>query len=55
MITLTKVRNVKKGEAIFRIVLGVVLIVIAFLTSGVAGVVLGLIGLALILTALFGY
>jgi len=55
MFSITKVKNVKRGEAVFRIVLGVVLIVIAFLTSGVAGVVLGLIGLALILTAFFGY
>ena len=55
MFSITKVKNVNKGEAVFRIVLGVVLIVIAFLTSGVAGVVLGPIGLAFILTAFFGY
>jgi predicted phage tail protein len=50
-----KVRNVKRGESIFRIVLGVALIVLAFLVSRLAGIVLGLGGVALILTAFFRY
>ena len=55
MITVTKVKNVKTGEAVFRIVLGVILIALAFLVSGLPGLVLGLIGAAFILTAFFGY
>jgi len=55
MVSITKVKNVKQGEAVFRIVLGVILIVIAFLVSGLTELVLGLIGAAFILTAFFGY
>ena len=55
MVSITKVENVKRGESVFRIVLGVVLIVIAFLVSGVTGLVFGLMGVAFILTAFFGY
>ncbi len=55
MFSITKVKNVKRGEAVFRIVLGVILIVIGFLVSGLTGLVLGLIGAAFILTAFFGY
>jgi predicted phage tail protein len=54
-VPMMKVRNVKRGESIFRIVLGVALIVLAFLVSRLAGIVLGLGGVALILTAFFGY
>ena len=50
-----KVKNVKKEESIFRIVLGVALIVLAFFVSRLAGIVLALAGVALILTAFFGY
>ena len=50
-----KARNLKKGESLFRIALGVALIVLAFLVSRLAGVALGLGGVALILTAFFGY
>lgn len=55
MVSVTKVKNVSRGEAVFRIVLGGALIVFAFVLSGVKGWILGLIGLALILTAFFGY
>ena len=55
MVSITKVKNVKRGEAVFRIVLGAVLIVIALLVSGLTGLVLGLSGVAFILTAFFGY
>ena len=55
MVYMTKVKNVKRGEAVFRTVLGVILIVIGFLVSGLTGLVLGLIGAAFILTAFFGY
>ena len=50
-----RVKNVKRGEAVFRTVLGVILIVIGFLVSGLTGLVLSLIGAAFILTAFFGY
>ena len=55
MVSITKVKNVKRGESVVRIVLGAVLIVVAFLVSGLPGLVLGLIGAAFILTAFFGY
>ena len=55
MVSITKVKNVKRGESVFRIVLGVALIVIAFCASGITGLVLGLIGVAFILTAFLGY
>jgi predicted phage tail protein len=55
MVSLTKVKNVERGEAVFRIVLGAVLFVVAFFVSGLAGLILGLIGAAFILTAFFGY
>ena len=55
MVSITKVKNVKRGEAVFRIVLGAVLIVIAFFVSGLTGLVLGLVGAAFVLTAFFGY
>jgi hypothetical protein len=55
MVSITKVKNVRRGEAVFRIVLGVILIVIAFVVSGLTGLVVGLIGAAFILTAFFGY
>lgn len=48
-------KNVGKGEGIFRLILGAVLIIIAFFASGVSRWILGPIGLVLILTAIFGY
>jgi len=50
-----KMKNVGKGEAIFRFLVGSILIISAFFISGGFRWVLGLIGVALILTAIFGY
>ena len=50
-----RIKNVMGGEAIFRSVIGVILIILAFLISGVFRWVSGLIGVVLILTAIFGY
>lgn len=50
-----KIKNVRGGETIFRSVIGVILIIIAFFISGVFRWVLGLIGVFFILTALIGY
>ena len=50
-----KTKNVGRGEDIFRSAIGVVLTVLAFLISGLSGWILGLIGVAIILTAIFGY
>jgi len=50
-----KVKNVGKGEGIFRLIVGIVLIIIAFFTSGVFPWIVGPIGLVVILTAIFGY
>jgi len=55
MVSMTKVKNVKRGEAVFRFVLGAALTLIGFLVSGLTGLVLGLIGAAFVLTAFFGY
>lgn len=53
--SLVQTKNVGRGEAIFRSVIGVILIILAFFISGVFRCVLGLIGVVIILTALFGY
>jgi hypothetical protein len=50
-----RMMNVGRGERIFRFVAGVILIALAFLVTGVSGLILGLIGMAIILTAIFGY
>ena len=50
----TRMMNVGRGERIFRFVAGIILIALAFL-SGFTGLILGLIGVAIILTAIFGY
>jgi hypothetical protein len=50
-----KVKNVGRGEAIFRSVTGVILIIIAFFVSGAFRWILGLIGVVTVLTAIFGY
>jgi hypothetical protein len=50
-----RMMNVGTGERIFRFVAGVILIALAFLVTGVSGLILGLIGVAIILTAIFGY
>ncbi len=50
-----RMMNVGKGERIFRLVIGAVLIVLAFLISGLTGWILALIGVGIIPTAVFGY
>jgi hypothetical protein len=50
-----RMMNVGRGERIFRFATGVVLIALAFLVSGVSGWILGLLGVAIIPTAIFGY
>jgi predicted phage tail protein len=50
-----KVKNVGKGEGIFRLIIGVILIMLAFFISGVFRWILGLVGVVVILTAIFGY
>jgi hypothetical protein len=50
-----KGKNVGKGEGIFRLIIGIILITLAFFISGVFRWVLGSIGLVVILTAIFGY
>ena len=51
----TRMMNVGRGERIVRFVIGVVLVALAFPISGYTGWILGLIGLAIIPTAIFGY
>jgi hypothetical protein len=50
-----KMKNVGKGEGIFRSIIGVILIILAFFISGVFQWILGLVGVVVILTAIFGY
>ncbi len=50
-----RMMNVGRGERIFRFLVAVFLIAFAFLVSGVSGWILGLIGVAIIPTAIFGY
>ena len=55
MESFVKIKNVGRGEAIFRSVIGVILIILVFFTSGVFRWAFGLIGVALILTTIFGH
>ena len=50
-----KVKNVSKEEGLFRLIIGVILIILAFFVSGVFRWVLGLVGIVVIFTAAFGY
>jgi len=50
-----KVKNVGKGEGVFRLITGVILIILAFFISGTLRWILGLVGVVVILTAIFGY
>ena len=50
-----KAKNVGKGEAVFRLIVGVILIILAFFISGVFRWILGLVGVVVILTAIFKY
>ena len=52
---MAKMKNVGRGEAILRSVIGVILIIFSFFISGVFRWILGLIGVALIITSIFGY
>ncbi len=55
MATEAEPRNIQKGEAVFRIVIGFILIGSAFFCSGILGWIFGLVGVALLLTAFFRY
>jgi hypothetical protein len=50
-----KRKNVGRGEAVFRSVIGGILIILAFVFSGSLRWVFGVIGLAFILTSIFGH
>ena len=50
-----KMKNVGKKEGIFRLIIGVILIVLAFFISGVSRWILGLVGVVVMFTAIFGY
>jgi len=50
-----KILNVGRGEAILRYIIGVILIILAFLVSGFSRWVFGFIGVLFIITAIFGY
>ena len=50
-----KTKNVRMAEAILRSIIGIILIIFAFFTEGILRWVVGLIGVAFVLTAIFGY
>ena len=50
-----KTKNIRRAEAILRFLIGVILIIFAFSIGGVLHWIVGLIGVAFILTAIFGY
>jgi hypothetical protein len=50
-----KPKNIGKAEAILRYLIGAGLIIFAYFSEGILRWVFGLIGVAFILTALFGY
>jgi hypothetical protein len=50
-----KVKNIGQGEGIFRLIMGVLLVILAFFISGMFRWISGLIGVVLILTGTFGY
>jgi hypothetical protein len=55
MASFVEIRNVGRGEGIIRSLIGIIFIGVAFFIPGWLRWVLGLIGVALILTAIFGY
>jgi predicted phage tail protein len=55
MESFVKIKNVGRGEGIFRSVIGIILIVFSFFIPGGLRWVLGIIGVAFILTSIFGY
>jgi hypothetical protein len=53
--TAVKMKNIGRGEGIFRLITGVILIILAFFISGAFRWIAGFVGVVVILTALFGY
>ena len=52
---ITKTKNVATIEAILRIIIGAILILFTFFTDGILIWIIGLIGVAFIVTAIFRY
>lgn len=52
---LVTMKNVGREEAIVRSVTGIIMILLPFFAPGVFQWILGLIGVVLVLTAIFGY
>jgi hypothetical protein len=52
---LVRIVNVGREERIFRYIIGVILVFLAFFISGLFGWVLGIIGVLIVLTAIFRY
>jgi hypothetical protein len=50
-----KLKNVGQGEGVFRLITGVILIILGSFISGVFRWILGSIGVVIILTGIFGY
>jgi hypothetical protein len=50
-----KTRNVQRGEAILRMAIGAICIALAMWIPGILRWILGLTGVAFLLTAFFGY
>ena len=55
METMVRTKNVRRAEAILRFIIGIILIIFAFFIEGILSWVIGLIGAAFLLTAIFGY
>jgi hypothetical protein len=55
MAPLIKEKNIGTIESVLRSVIGVILLVFAFVIEGIMRWVVGLIGVAVVVTALFGY
>lgn len=53
--SVVRTKNVRKAESVFRFIIGVILIIFAFSIEGILRWVTGLIGVAFILTGIFGY
>jgi hypothetical protein len=52
---IVKTKNVAAIEAVLRIIIGGILILFTFFTHGILIWIIGLIGVAFIVTAIFGY
>jgi hypothetical protein len=55
MLSGAKTRNVQRGEAVLRMVIGVICLILALFIPGFLRWILGLAGIAFLLTASFGY